>query len=262
MTVGSLRAMFSFFTMLRIDVDEDDLSSMNRNYHLVPLIGLFYGLLATVLLWALTSLLDPLVAAVTTLFAVSLMNRFLHLDGVMDLGDGLVVSGGHEDHVRALKDSRIGAGGVAFAVFTILLTVAAWGSSASADLFVVVLSAEIFSRNATVTAAAAGSPGNGMAGETVRLTGPRSVLLSAIISVALALIFLGAEVIFFGLSEISAISLLILMLTISLLAGWIMALVAERNFGMVNGDVLGATNELSRPLLVLVTLAVMTWMFL
>ncbi|KUL05626.1 MAG: Cobalamin synthase, partial [Thermoplasmatales archaeon 49_6] len=86
--------------------------------------------------------------------------------------------------------------------------------------------------------------------------------LSAIISVALALIFLGAEVIFFGLSEISAISLLILMLTISLLAGWIMALVAERNFGMVNGDVLGATNELSRPLLVLVTLAVMTWMFL
>jgi cobalamin synthase len=30
----------------------------------------------------------------------------------------------------------------------------------------------------------------------------------------------------------------------------------------VNGDVLGATNELSRPLLVLVTLAVMTWMFL
>ena len=39
---------------------------------------------------------------------------------------------------------------------------------------------------------------------------------------------------------------LLLGLVVSSFTGWMMARVANRNFGMVNGDILGATNEISR----------------
>jgi len=260
--LGAVKAMFSFFTMMRLDIDEEDMAAMDRSFHLVPLVGLFYGVLAFVSLSALELLFDPFVAAAIALFLVSLMNRFLHLDGTMDTGDGLVVSGGREDHLRALKDSRIGAGGVAFAVFVILLAVASWSALAAAGLAALVLLGEVFSRNATVAAAAFGAPGPGMAGESVRMTGVRSLAWSTALSALLSAPFLAALSLYGGWSLASALAVLALMAAVSAATGWAMARVAEGNFGMVNGDVLGATNEISRSVLALASLAVMTWMFL
>lgn len=259
--MGALKAMFSFFTMLRIDIDESDMRAMDSSFHLVPIVGLFYGAMAFVMLVLLSEFVDSLIAAVTTLFAVSLMNRFLHLDGVMDLGDGLVVSGGRDDHLRALKDSRIGAGGVAFAVFAVLLATTTWSALVAGGLLVIVLVAEVFSRNASVAAAAFGTPGNGMAGESVRKTGPLSLLVAVALSVALTLPFLLYLSYIGDLTYLQTMVVMAVMVLLSVLSGWFMATVAERNFGMVNGDVLGATNELTRPLLAIASLAVFTWMF-
>ncbi len=259
--MGALKAMFSFFTMLRIDIDEDDMMAMDRSFHLVPLVGLFYGVMAFVMLTLLSAVVDTLIAAVATLFAVSMMNRFLHLDGVMDLGDGLVVSGGREDHLRALKDSRIGAGGVAFAVFATLLAVTAWSALVAAGIIVIVLMAEVYSRNASVAAAAFGIPGPGMAGESVRNTGLLSLIKSSTLSVAVTLPFLLYLTHIGDWSYAQVLVITVLMLAVSVTSGWSMSKVAYRNFGMVNGDVLGATNELTRSLLAIASLAVFSWMF-
>ena len=260
--MGAVKAMFSFFTMLRLDIGEEDMAAMDRSFHLLPVIGLFYGLLAFISIGLLLSVFEPLIAATLTLFLVSLMNRFLHLDGTMDTGDGLVVSGGREDHLRALKDSRIGAGGVAFAVFVILLAVASWSALAAAGLAALVLMGEVFSRNAAVATAAFGSPGSGMAGESVRLTTLRSLATSTTLSALLSAPVLAVLTLYGGWTPEAAAAVLVLMAAVSAASGWVMAKVAEGNFGMVNGDVLGATNEISRPLLALASLAVMTWMFL
>ncbi len=259
--MGALKAMFSFFTMLRIDIDEEDMRAMDRSFHLAPFVGLFYGVMAFVMLTLLSEVVDTLIAAVATLFAVSLMNRFLHLDGVMDLGDGLVVSGGREDHLRALKDSRIGAGGVAFALFAVLLAVTAWSALVTGGIIVIVLMAEVFSRNASVATAAFGSPGSGMAGESVRNTDIGSLLKSSVLSVALTLPFLMYLTYIGDWSNLQGLAVMALMLVLSVSSGWFMSMVAERNFGMVNGDVLGASNELTRPLLAIASLAVFAWMF-
>jgi adenosylcobinamide-GDP ribazoletransferase len=40
----------------------------------------------------------------------------------------------------------------------------------------------------------------------------------------------------------------------SIAVGWFMSYLAEKNFGAVNGDVLGATNEISRPVVLIALL--------
>ena len=46
---------------------------------------------------------------------------------------------------------------------------------------------------------------------------------------------------------VAGVLMLVVGLIVSSVVGCIMARTANRNFGMVNGDILGATNEISRP---------------
>ena len=46
-----------------------------------------------------------------------------------------------------------------------------------------------------------------------------------------------------------------IVLIVSIITGAIMSIIAFKNFGMTNGDVLGATNELSRAITIILMLA-------
>ena len=43
---SAVKGMFSFFTMLPLNIGWKEMNAMNRKFWLVPIIGLFYGLLA------------------------------------------------------------------------------------------------------------------------------------------------------------------------------------------------------------------------
>ena len=43
--LAALKGMFSFYTMLPIDVEQRHMDSMNRKFWICPVVGLFYGLL-------------------------------------------------------------------------------------------------------------------------------------------------------------------------------------------------------------------------
>jgi len=251
--MGALKAMFSFFTMIRLDITQEDMDAMDRKFWMVPFVGALYGLIAAVMMTVLTQYIDPLVASVITFFVIFAFNRFLHIDGTIDTGDGLVVAGTREDHLRALKDSRIGAGGMAFALMIILMNITMAASIAPIMLMAIVLfGAEVLAKVGTVSAAAAGEPGDGMAGNSVRNTTGTSLLFAIILGTIMIVAF-GALI--FALGEYTTlpvalpehyIALLLVSLLVSVLVGIVMSLIAKRNFGMVNGDVLGATNEITR----------------
>ena len=254
----ALKGMFSFFTMLPVNIEKKHMDSMNRCFWLTPVVGLFYGVLAAVSFVLINEYVSRWIAAGVTLFLMAAMNRFLHLDGTIDIGDGLTVAGTKEDHVRALKDTLVGAGGVATGIFVVLMTFAEYMSMTSVMFLFIGVSAEILARNAQVAAAAFGIAGNGMAGDSVRYTNGRSLAYSVILTVILlALSFLASCAICrgaFGTESFSGyLTCIAAGLIASLIWGCIMARIANRNFGMVNGDVLGATNETSR----VVTLFVM-----
>ena len=264
----ALKGMFSFFTMIPINIEKKHMDDMNRCFWLVPVVGLFYGIFAALIFILCNEYLTTFIAAALTLFLVGMMNRFLHLDGTIDIGDGLTVAGQKEDHVRALKDTLVGAGGVATGLMVVLLTFSEYVSLGSVSFLFFGLSAEILARNSQVTAAAFGIAGNGMAGDSVRFTDRRSLVFSLILTAILLAIsylvsaFIAKDVLN-GVVEDAYLIGIIIGFVASVLWGLIMSRIANRNFGMVNGDVLGATNETSRTVVLLcmiATLMIMTRM--
>ena len=258
----ALKGMFSFFTMIPINIEKKHMDDMNRCFWLVPVVGLFYGIFAAVIFILSNEYLTTPIAAALTLLLVGFMNRFLHLDGTIDIGDGLTVAGTKEDHVRALKDTLVGAGGVATGLMVVLLTFSEYISLGSVSFLFFGLSAEILARNAQVTAATFGIAGNGMAGDSVRFTDKKSLVFSLILTALLLAIsylistVIAKEVLDGVVMDYHLVGIIV-GFVVSVLWGLIMSWIANRNFGMVNGDVLGATNETSRAVILLSMIATM-----
>lgn len=265
---NALKAMVSFFTIWRRDITEDDMEAMNRKFHLVPVVGALIGIVvmieAAILLFLQVNgyFGSEMFTAIAILATVFVGSRFLHVDGLADFGDGSVVAGTQEDHVRALKDTLIGAGGLGVALVAILMSFSLY-SMAGIMIVAFAAATEVLVKNAQVAAAAFGKAGNGMAGRQVSETTVRSMQVSTVISLVLALVlgligaFLADAVmdaaLDFGpfspgydMDYWAAIAALVIGTVVSVLVGYLMARRCNRVFGMVNGDILGATNEISR----------------
>lgn len=273
---SALKAMISFFTIWQQDITKEDMDAMEKDFHLAPIVGLFFGLILVVLMTVLTILNvkygfgSGMIYAAMCLAAVWIGSKFIHFDGLTDFGDGMIVSGTQEDHVRALKDTLVGAGGIGVAVAVVLLSFSMY-SFASFRLLIFAPLAEILVKNAMVVAAAYGKPGNGMAGKQVAMTTTDSMLKSTAISAILGIVMSVGLVAFFGMlydsldvgletGLVAVIVAFIVGLIISIVAGFLMARKANNTFGMVNGDILGATNEISRPLIMMIMMIVfMAW---
>ena len=263
--MGALKSLISFYTIFHMNITQEDMDAMESRFHLTPLVGLVFGALLlieiTVLCWAFREygFGSGFVTAVLVLLTVYAGSKFLHFDGLTDFGDGMIVSGQQSDHIRALKDTLVGAGGIGVALITVLCSVAFYSLFGNAPIAILAIPAiEVFVKHAMVVAASLGEPGNGMASRQVGLTTGRSAVLSLFVSLlALAILMgIGAVIMNSVFSADwdfiigSAIIILIVGFIVSTIMGAVMARTANRVFGMVNGDILGATNEVSRPFLV------------
>lgn len=265
--MDAIKGSISFFTIFKMNVGEGEINAMNKTLYIIPFAGLIIGILASIVGLIFSEIGAVAMAPVAVIAFVYIISKFLHLDGLVDFGDGVVVTGDEETRVRALKDTRIGAGGLGIALVTVLAIYAGlsgvWTGFAVAAVIVIM---EVFAKNAMVVAAAFGEPGNGMASEQVRNAGTHTMVMSTIVSVALA--FAGYLVmgiitsIFVNgmLNSVLIISALLLIAGAALMSifiGWLMARIANQKFGFVNGDVLGATNEVSKVLVLLVAVIIM-----
>lgn len=225
------------------------MDELSRRFYLIVFIGALYGVLAAGMFLLGEALLHMAVLAALVLAVFHLLNRFLHLDGLSDFGDGMVCGGNAERRLAAMKDSKTGAGGVGYALVFTLLSFAALASlTGRAELLFLPLIAEIMNKNAMVFCAYGGEAREGLGNSFVTNTKGRQAAISLGLSILLA----------FGLILLVCIPTLywsvdkIVLFTVagglvSAIVGLIVSNVAMRNFGAVNGDVMGATNEISRP---------------
>ncbi|MBQ2486374.1 MAG: adenosylcobinamide-GDP ribazoletransferase [Candidatus Methanomethylophilus sp.] len=275
--MGAIKCMLSFFTIIRINVDEKDMEAMDQNFWLAPVIGLITGIVGFIacLIFAVAGLSFILVPCVA-LASVYIFTKFLHFDGLADFGDGIVVSSAsQEDHVRALKDSRVGAGGLGVALTVVLLTLVAYMEFDNMFASIIhwrfmmgvpmaVLSVEVLVKYSQVVAASFGNPGNGMASNQVRNSDMNSFILSSVLTLILLAI---TTVIGWAMIRYSCVGavgipgwevglLFVVGFGMAILVGLGMARYANKTFGFVNGDILGATNEISRCAMLLTVLLV------
>lgn len=258
---SALKALVSFFTLWHMDIDQDDMDDMERKFHLVPFVALFFSVFIIIEMLIIQWLSknygfgSDLFAAVVVLATVFIGSKFIHFDGLTDFGDGMIVSGTQEDHVRALKDTLVGAGGIGVALIVILFSVSTYSMAGIAFLLVFAPICEVMVKNAMVFAAAFGTPGHGMAGRQVSMTTTNSAVYSAVISIVLGAVIAVITCAIFdqmfptrsGIDVVAVLFGVVIATAVSAVVGYLMARNANKVFGMVNGDILGATNEVSRP---------------
>ncbi len=258
MAGNALKAMVSFFTIWQQDITQEDMDAMDSEFDLAPLVGALIGLvvfieaIVLILLSRHGILSSSLFAAATILATVYFGSRFLHFDGLADFGDGSIVAGTQADHVRALKDTLIGAGGLGVALIVTLLNFSLY-SAAFAFLIILAPVTEVLAKNAQVVTACYGLPSNGMAGRQVEQTNGRSMAMSCEITIVLIVVFAVAGMLvtnwivdYKWIYPLDAITVVVLGMIASIVSAYLMARRANRVFGMVNGDILGASHEIAR----------------
>jgi len=209
-----------------------------------PLVGALIGALAGVAYWIAWRLnLPPFVGATVAVAAGMLVTGALHEDGLADTADGL----GGQTRERALdimRDGRIGAFGAAALIISILLRIGALADLPRAALVAwALIGAHAAARAVLPTfmrlvpparsdglSAGAGAPSRERA------------LTAAAIGFALLWIALGLR------------NTLIALMAM-LIGAVVMAWLARRKIGGQTGDVLGAVEQVSETLVLLVTAA-------
>ncbi|MDD1771958.1 MAG: adenosylcobinamide-GDP ribazoletransferase, partial [Methanomassiliicoccales archaeon] len=231
--------------------------SLSRHFYLILFVGLLYGLMAGAIMYLVSDWMTVMAAAALTFAMLHLLNRFLHMDGLSDLGDGMVCGGNAERKLAAMKDSKTGAGGVGYALVFSIMSFAMLGSLWGPALFLLPLVAEIANKNAVVFCASGGKAREGLGNMFVSNTGRKQAAISFVLCLGLSiLLLLLFEGLFFRDLSFMTIVVALVAALVSSIVGLGMSVLAERNFGAVNGDVLGATNEICRPIVLLLMLLV------
>lgn len=238
-----MRALLSFFTVL--PVRAASLADAARAVHLLPLAGLFTGALGALLV-LLAFVLPPSVAAVLALGGVLLVAGFHHADGVLDVGDALMVRGDPARRRAVLKDARVGIGGLGalFVVYATAATaLAALAGSSPLRAASALLAAEIAARSVMLLMLTFGRPAEPNSSSVPfveALSGPRRTL-----GITVALL---APLPFLLPAGVVAVPGALCVPLVALLG----LAVSGRAFGGINGDTTGATGELSRTVLLVI----------
>jgi len=90
-----------------------------------PVIGLLIGVLLLLVQSAAALLLGPAVAAVLVIVLWAVLTGGLHLDGLADCCDGLLVSAPRERRLEIMRDPRVGSFAVTGLVLVLILKAAA-----------------------------------------------------------------------------------------------------------------------------------------
>ena len=123
-----LRAALGFFT--RLPIGSAPLPPTFRGVAVwLPVVGLIIGLLISLALGLAAQILPASLCGVIGCLAWVAVTGGLHLDGVADCGDGLIVEAPPARRLEIMKDSRLGTFGGAALFFILALKAAALGAT-------------------------------------------------------------------------------------------------------------------------------------
>ena len=227
--IGSI---FSFLTIL--PSSNAKLETIAKYMYFFPVVGLVIGVLVGSLGFGLSFFLDPLLVSLLVVASIAIITGIHHSDGLADFSDGLMVKGSKEKKLSAMKDISTGSAGIVGIVLYLVGLIITLSLTSGIDLFKAILISEILAKFSMVFMASIGKSASlGSNSPFVNLMKDKRKLALASVLMVIPVVFVGGTI---GLVMIGVVLILTLFLI----------LLSSRSFGGITGDVLGATNELTR----------------
>ena len=227
-----ISSVFSFLTIF--PSSNATLENTAKYMYLFPIVGIVIGLLVGSFGFGLSFLLDPLLVSLLVVASIAIVTGIHHADGLADFADGLMVKGSKDRKLKAMKDLSTGSGGIVAIVLYLVGLIITISLTSGFDLFRAILISEILAKFSMVLMASLGNSASlGSNSPFVKIMKDKKKLSAAFIIMLIPVI---------TISETTGLVMLGVTVTLTLF----LLAISNRSFGGITGDVLGATNELTR----------------
>ncbi len=221
-------SLLQFTTILPLGKSQD-LELFARHSYLYPLAGYCIGALVALPVFFIA---DRVIAAAVAVALLLLITGAHHFDGLLDLGDGLMAHGNREKRISALTDRNVGAGGIAAGVAVTLMLFA--GLQGSASIVFALIIGEVCAKFSMAFLTTYGKPfREGIHSYLHQYSRPYFPAVSFILCIPLVL---------FPIAPVKIMGAFLVMI----ICPMVLLVVSDRLFGGINGDVAGASNEITR----------------
>ena len=237
MVFKSIQTIISFLTIIPgTRSHSNDLNSVANAMHYFPLAGALIGGIVGGFACLVSLYLQPLIVGflVTTLLA--LVTGLHHTDALADFADGLMKKGQQITKRNAMRDPALGSAGVtAIVIYVAGMIIALSSFHQGIKLFSSIVAAEVIAKFVMVIQAHRGhSAWEGFSSPfTAAMKDKRKIIIATVMSIAV-IWFSGTGN--FGLAALS----------VSLAFAALIQYVSNKAFGGISGDVMGASNEITR----------------
>jgi len=234
--LAAFRGGLGFLTTIPVGITMEGIEKLMRHAYLFPVIGAFLGLVLALIAFASLLVFPPVVTTLIIIISIYYLTGINHIDGLADFGDGIASHGTREEKIKAMRDTSVGVGGMMFCIFALLGAFASLFSIAGINLLLIpyaLIIAETGAKQSMVTVAAFGKKMHeGFGAMTVENTKKSDFITGMLFTGGVSYFFLGT----FGVEAF----------IVSQLAALLVLHTANRHFGGVSGDVIGAANEVGR----------------
>jgi len=247
--IKTIRNLISFMTIFPVGMTQDCLEDAAEHMYLFPFIGAMLGFLAGIFGLALSYILPNLIVGALTCGFLLLLTGLHHTDGLLDFGDGLMCHGPPDKKIKAMHDLQTGTGGFMLGLITILATILAISELRMQIILQSLVTSETLAKLAMVVLAWMGkSAHEGMNTYFVKAMHGSHRKLRIILALAISLLIVLLALKLTGL----------LLLVISVVTATIILGISNKHFRGITGDVMGASNELTRMIVLLSILVLNT----
>jgi adenosylcobinamide-GDP ribazoletransferase len=246
-----LKNCIAFLTIIPVGMDRDGINQAATYMPFFPFVGGLIGLIAGSSVWAFNMILPAAIAGILGVGILLLVTGVHHTDGLLDFGDAIMIRGSRPRKLRVLHDNQTGAGAISLGIVVLATTALSLASVSAAAVIQVMVAAEASAKFVLVFLACTGkSACRGMntpfvvAGHDENRWLRLSASLTFVTILCLLILGLGGILII-----LSAIATAVVMLGVS-----------TSQLGGITGDVMGATNDLTRMTSLLTIVVASKWL--
>jgi adenosylcobinamide-GDP ribazoletransferase len=267
----AFKSGFGFLSTIPVGISMEGIEELMKKIYFYPVVGAVLGLLIGAAAYIGQVIFPVSILAALIMVVIYYLTGFNHLDGATDIGDGFMAHGSLEKKIKALKDTNLGTGGVAFCILLLLtlygslvavleesgtgqLSTSSQGSGLTFVLFASLFIAEVSAKQSMLTIAAFGKPIPPPKGQLYPGLGAMTMNGATRKNFLIGFTF-GAVVCFLSFSFLGFGLLGLFPYLAACLSSLVLLNRSYAHFGGLNGDGIGTANEIGR-VIALISIAI------